>query len=119
MDISRNQFFFAGLLCLLLGAQFRLIDSLELTPEFTQFLAERTGHPLAAVGATTQALTPSEKPMVEKDRPSARAARLGAALGRGRARVAQHGHEEGRLSPPVIRAGTSAPSTPSPSTRRS
>ena len=66
MDISRNQFFFAGLLCLLLGAQFRLIDSVELTPEFTQFLAERTGHPLAAVGATTQALTPSEKPTVEK-----------------------------------------------------
>ena len=66
MDISRNQFYFAGLLCLLLGTQFRLIDSVELTPEFTQFLAERTGHPLAAVGAATQALSPAEKPMVKK-----------------------------------------------------
>jgi hypothetical protein len=66
MDISRNQFFFAGLLCLLLGAQFRLIDSVELTPEFTMFLAQRTGHPLAAVGATTQALTASDKPIVKK-----------------------------------------------------
>jgi hypothetical protein len=66
MDISRNQFFFAGLVCLLLGAQFRLIDNVELTPEFTQFLAERTGHPLAAVGATTQALIPAEKPIVKK-----------------------------------------------------
>jgi hypothetical protein len=66
MDISRNQFFFAGLLCLLLGAQFRLIDTVELTPEFTQFLAERTGHPVAALGATTQALAPSEKPIVKK-----------------------------------------------------
>ena len=54
MDISRNQFFFAGLVCLLLGAQFRLIDNVELTPEFTQFLAERTGHPLAAVDAMTR-----------------------------------------------------------------
>jgi drug/metabolite transporter (DMT)-like permease len=66
MDISRNQFFFAGLLCLLLGAQFYLIVSAELTPEFTQFLAERTGHPLAAVGLTTQALTSSDKSIVKK-----------------------------------------------------
>ena len=54
MDITRNQFLFAGLLCLFLGGQFRLVDTFELTPEFTQFLAERTGHPLASVSATTQ-----------------------------------------------------------------
>ena len=45
MDLSRNQFFFAGLLCVLLGVQFHLIDTADLTPEFTLFLAERTGHP--------------------------------------------------------------------------
>ena len=26
-----------------------MIDTVDLTPEFTQFLAERTGHPVAAV----------------------------------------------------------------------
>jgi len=66
MDITRNQFFFAGLACLLMGIQFRMVDSIELTPEFTQFLAERTGHPLASVSATTQSLTQSDKPLVKK-----------------------------------------------------
>jgi len=66
MDITRNQYFFAGLACLLLGLQFRMIETVELTPEFTQFLAERTGHPLASVSAATQTMTQSEKPMVKK-----------------------------------------------------
>ncbi len=66
MDISRNQFFFAGLLCLLLGGEFHMIESADLTPEFTQFLAERTGHPLASVSAASQSLTQSDKPLVKK-----------------------------------------------------
>lgn len=66
MDISRNQFFFAGFLCLLLGGEFRMVDSIELTPNFTRFLAERTGHPLASVGAATQTLTQSEEPSAKK-----------------------------------------------------
>jgi hypothetical protein len=66
MDITRNQFFFAGLLCLFLGGQFRAIDTVELTPDFTQFLAERTGHPLASVNEVTQSLTQSDKPMAKK-----------------------------------------------------
>ena len=65
-DITRNQFFFAGLACLLLGVQFRMVDSFELTPQFTQFLAERTGHPLASVNAATGFLPQSEKPMARK-----------------------------------------------------
>lgn len=48
MDITRNQWFMGGLVLLLLGGQFRMIDSVVLTPEFTKFLAERTGHPVAA-----------------------------------------------------------------------
>ncbi len=66
MDISRNQFFFAGLLCLLIGGQFRMIESVELKPSFTQFLAERTGHPLASVSAATQTMTQSEEPIAKK-----------------------------------------------------
>jgi hypothetical protein len=65
MDITRNQYFFAGLLCLLLGGQFRAIESVQFTAEFTQFLAARTGHPMASVSATTQALTQSDKPIVK------------------------------------------------------
>ena len=66
MDISRNQYFFAGLLFLMLGGQLRMVDTVELTPEFTQFLAERTGHPLAAVNGMSQFLTLSEKPLAKK-----------------------------------------------------
>jgi hypothetical protein len=66
MDITRNQYFFAGLLCLLLGAQFRMVESFDLTPQFTQFLAERTGHPLASVNAATQTLIQSDQPPVKK-----------------------------------------------------
>ena len=66
MDITRNQYFFAGLLCLLLGTQFRMVDSIDLTAEFTQFLAERTGHPMASVSAATQTLTQSDQPLVKK-----------------------------------------------------
>lgn len=66
MDITRNQYFFAGFACLLLGVQFLMIDTIELTPQFTQFLAERTGHPLASVSAAGQALTQSDKPLVKK-----------------------------------------------------
>lgn len=66
MDITRNQYFFVGLLCLLLGLQFRLVESFDLTPDFTQFLAERTGHPLASVSAATQALAQSDAPAVRK-----------------------------------------------------
>ena len=66
MDITRNQYFFAGLLSILLGVQFRLVESFELTPNFTQFLAERTGHPLASVNEATQTLTQSDKAMARK-----------------------------------------------------
>lgn len=66
MDITRNQFLLAGLVLLLLGVQFRMVYSMTLTPEFTQFLAERTGHPLAAVNAATAAVSPAQKPVAKK-----------------------------------------------------
>jgi hypothetical protein len=66
MDITRNQYYFAGLLCLLMGAQFHFVDTVEFTAEFTQFLAERTGHPLASVSATTQSMTQSDQPIIKK-----------------------------------------------------
>ena len=66
MDITRNQYYMAGLVVLFLGIQFRMVDSIELTPEFTQFLAERTGHPLAAMSATTQSITQADHPVIKR-----------------------------------------------------
>jgi hypothetical protein len=66
MEITRNQYYLAGLVLLFLGIQFRMIDTIDLTPDFTQFLAERTGHPLAAVSATAQSMTQADKPPVKK-----------------------------------------------------
>jgi hypothetical protein len=43
MDLNRNQFFFIGLFLLLVGVQFRYVSQYVLTPETTQFIAERTG----------------------------------------------------------------------------
>jgi hypothetical protein len=58
MEITRNQYFMAGLVLLLLGIQFRAIESVELKEQFAKFMAERTGHPLAAVSSQTPLLAP-------------------------------------------------------------
>jgi hypothetical protein len=66
MDISRNQYFFMGILCLFLGGEVLLVDSFDVNPDFAQFLADRTSHPLASVSATTQTLVQSDRPLVKK-----------------------------------------------------
>jgi hypothetical protein len=67
MDISRNQYFFAGLVILLLGLEFHMVDTFVLNAKFTQFLAERTSHPMASVSATSQTLLQSDSPPVQKN----------------------------------------------------
>jgi hypothetical protein len=62
MDITRHQYFWAGLVVLLLGLQFHSIDHVELTPEFTQVLAEWNGSPPVA-----RTLTDGERPLVKKN----------------------------------------------------
>ena len=66
MDINRNQYFLIGLVVLLLGLQFRLIDSVLLTPECTKFLAERTGHPVAAADNAMENLLGAEAKLPPK-----------------------------------------------------
>ena len=44
MDLNRNQFFFLGIVILLVGIQFRTVSAFVLNPEATKFIAERTGH---------------------------------------------------------------------------
>jgi hypothetical protein len=58
MEITRNQYYMAGLVLLLLGIQFRMIESVELKEQFASFIAERTDHPLISVSAQTPLLTP-------------------------------------------------------------
>jgi hypothetical protein len=42
MEFNRNQYFFLGIVIILLGAQLRVVNSYVLTQEATRFLAERT-----------------------------------------------------------------------------
>jgi hypothetical protein len=51
MDLNRNQFFFIGLVVLLLGLQLRFVSAYVLNPEATQFLAERSGETTAAAAS--------------------------------------------------------------------
>jgi hypothetical protein len=43
VEFNRNQFFMAGIFLVLLGVQFRLIDSITLNEKTTRFLAARAG----------------------------------------------------------------------------
>ncbi len=43
MELNRNQYFFLGIVVLLLGVQVRNVSAYVLTEDAAQFLAERTG----------------------------------------------------------------------------
>jgi len=43
VEINRNQYFMVGFVVLLLGIQFRLLDSFVLNQRSTEFLAKRMG----------------------------------------------------------------------------
>jgi len=66
MEINRNQWFLVGMVLLILGIQFRMVDSYVLTPEFTEFLAARSGYPVAAAGAPTDSLAAAPRPTLRK-----------------------------------------------------
>ncbi len=57
MDLNRNQFFFLGLVVLLVGLQVRFVSSYVLNPKATKFLAERTGQTSSAGAASLFAVT--------------------------------------------------------------
>jgi hypothetical protein len=42
MELNRNQYFFLGIVLMLMGLQFRMVSSYTLTAEATRFLAERS-----------------------------------------------------------------------------
>lgn len=53
MEFNRNQYFFLGVLVLLIGLQVRVVSAYVLSEEATRFLAERTH---ASASAPEQAL---------------------------------------------------------------
>ncbi len=57
MEFNRHQFFFIGVLLLLVGLQFRMVESFLLTPEATRLLAER--------GGTTNVASTGPSPMAQ------------------------------------------------------
>jgi hypothetical protein len=57
MDLNRNQFFFLGLLVLMIGIQVRYVSAYVLNPKATQFLAERTGQSSASASPFYSAMT--------------------------------------------------------------
>ncbi len=65
MDINRNQFFMAGILVVLLGLQFRVVDTYVLNEKTTRFLAKRaTGS--NASGSTLMSITAKSAPLPRK-----------------------------------------------------
>jgi len=55
MELNRNQYFFMGLVILLIGVQLRMVSSYTLTHQATKFLASRA--PSSAADSTLMALS--------------------------------------------------------------
>ena len=55
MELNRNHYFMIGLVILFIGIQARVVYSVELTPQCVKFLADKTGHPMAAAIKATDA----------------------------------------------------------------
>ncbi|QDU91084.1 hypothetical protein Pla175_45020 [Pirellulimonas nuda] len=51
MEFNRNQYFFTGLVILLLGIQFRMVESYSLTPEAAK-IVQKVGQDSASVAAS-------------------------------------------------------------------
>ena len=66
MEINRNQYFLAGLVLLFLGIEFRMVETLVLTPECTTFFGEKSSHPILATTNAMEALVGSEPRTVAK-----------------------------------------------------
>jgi hypothetical protein len=68
MEINRNQYFLVGMVILLLGIQFRVVDKFVLSQPVTLFLAEKTGKASPATVKAVEA-TSSWFPTTNKAEP--------------------------------------------------
>lgn len=66
MEINRNQVFIVGTVLLLLGIEFRMMDSFVLTARATKLLAQHTNHPVATATSTLDTLTGAETKLPAK-----------------------------------------------------
>lgn len=96
MEITRNQYYMAGLVLLFLGIQFRMIESVELKEQFATFIAERTDHPLISVSAESGTVSRAKYRHQSGHAPT-RMGRMDASLPRRRLGVAQLGDAQEQL----------------------
>jgi hypothetical protein len=62
MDLNRNQFFLAGVLVLLMGIQFRMVDSFVLNQDFAKMISKKQHRPVATASFSIQTLLPIKTP---------------------------------------------------------
>ena len=72
MSFYRNRYFLSGLLLILLGVQFRRVESFVLNEPCTRFVAKMTGTPLVdnstTLGAIFEPVTPAPRKRVTPPR---------------------------------------------------
>jgi len=66
MDLNRNQFFFLGIMVLLLGLQFRCVETYVLSQDATEFLAKRTGNSVTATSTSLLSISPGQSAVPRK-----------------------------------------------------
>ncbi len=66
MDVNRNQIFLTGLVVVLLGFEFRAMDSFVLNSKVTKLLAEQTNSSVATASTTVSALFGAEAAIPSK-----------------------------------------------------
>lgn len=64
MEINRNQYFLVGIVLLLLGIQFRMVDTYVLNEQTSTFLAKRTGN--SSYSSRTVSFLPSLGPVAPR-----------------------------------------------------
>jgi len=60
MDLNRNQFFFLGIMVLLVGLQLRCVETYVLNQEATEFLAKRTGDSATTTSTSLLSISPGQ-----------------------------------------------------------
>ena len=66
MELNRHHYFFAGLLILFLGLQFRMVDAVVLNERSTNFLADKLGKSPVEQSSPLRQFFPAAGPLPRK-----------------------------------------------------
>jgi hypothetical protein len=66
MELNRHHYFFAGLLVLFLGVQFRTIEAFVLNEKSTNFIADKLGKSPVEEGTALRRFFPADGPLPRK-----------------------------------------------------